>query len=141
MRDFGRADNLLASVRDRNPQLRVLPLDVTDRGSINKAVQTIVAETGGIYGVINNAGVGLRGYFEDLAAEEMRQVFEANVFGVTAVTKAVLPHMREAGRGRIIFISPVGGRIGSSGLARIALPSLPWRASVNHFFKSSLRWA
>jgi NAD(P)-dependent dehydrogenase (short-subunit alcohol dehydrogenase family) len=93
-----------------------LPLDVTDPESIRQAVQTIVTESGGIYGVINNAGIGLRGYFEDLSAEEIRQVFDANVFGVMAVTKAVLPYMREARRGRIILISSVGGRIGSLGV-------------------------
>ena len=70
-----------------------------------------------IYGVINNAGIGLRGYFEDLADEEIRQVFDANVFGVMAVTKAVLPYMRKARRGRIILISSVGGRIGSLGVS------------------------
>jgi NAD(P)-dependent dehydrogenase (short-subunit alcohol dehydrogenase family) len=117
VRDVSQADSLLASANERKTQLRVLPLDVTKGDSIVEAVQTIVAESGGIYGVINNAGVGLRGYFEDLADEEIRQVFEANVFGVMAVTKAVLPHMREAGRGRIIIISSIGGRIGSLGVS------------------------
>jgi NAD(P)-dependent dehydrogenase (short-subunit alcohol dehydrogenase family) len=117
MRDLRQTDSLHACAHDRNSQLRVLPLDVTDRESIDRAVQTIVAETGGIYGVINNAGIGLRGYFEDLGDEEIRQVFEANVFGVMAVTRAVLPHMREAGRGRVIFISSIGGRIGSLGVS------------------------
>jgi NAD(P)-dependent dehydrogenase (short-subunit alcohol dehydrogenase family) len=117
VRDVSHADSLLAAAHERKIQLRVLPLDVTDKDSIQKTVQTIVAEAGGIYGVINNAGVGLRGYFEDLAEQEIRQVFEANVFGVMAVTKAVLPYMREAGRGRIILISSIGGRIGSLGVS------------------------
>ena len=117
MRDLRQADGLLASARERNTQLRVLPLDVIDHDSIESAVRTILAENGSIYAVINNAGVGLRGYFEDLADEEIRQVFEANVFGVMAVTKAVLPYMREAGRGRIILISSIGGRIGSLGVS------------------------
>jgi NAD(P)-dependent dehydrogenase (short-subunit alcohol dehydrogenase family) len=94
----------------------VLPLDVTNRDSIQHAVQTIVTETGGIYAVINNAGIGLRGYFEDLADDEIRQVFDANVIGLMAVTKAVLPYMRQARRGRIILMSSVGGRIGSLGV-------------------------
>jgi NAD(P)-dependent dehydrogenase (short-subunit alcohol dehydrogenase family) len=117
VRDFSQADHLLALAHDRKTQLRVVPLDVTAEESIRKAVQTVLGETGGIYAVINNAGVGLRGYFEDLTEEEVRHVFEANVFGVMAVTKAVLPHMREAGRGRIILISSVGGRIGSLGVS------------------------
>ena len=117
MRDMSRSDALLASARNRNVQLNVLPLDVTDRASIQDAVDVIVKKSKGIYGVINNAGIGLRGYFEDLAEEEIRQVFDANVFGVMAVTRAVLPHMREAGRGRIVMISSVGGRIGSLGVS------------------------
>jgi NAD(P)-dependent dehydrogenase (short-subunit alcohol dehydrogenase family) len=80
-------------------------------------VQTIIAESGGIYGVINNAGIGLRGYFEDLDDADIRQMFDANLFGVMAVTRAVLPHMRKAKRGRILLISSVGGRIGSLGVS------------------------
>jgi len=116
VRDVDQADQLLALAHDRKASLRILPLDVTDKDSIARAVQVIIAECGAIYGVINNAGVGLRGYFEDLADAEIRQVFEANVFGVMSVTKAVLPHMRNAGRGRIILVSSIGGRIGSLGV-------------------------
>jgi len=114
--DLRQADELQALARDRNAPIRILAMDVRDRESIQRAVQTVVQESGGIYGVINNAGIGLRGYFEDLADEEIRQVFDANVFGLMAVTKAVLPFMREAGRGRIILMSSVGGRIGSMGV-------------------------
>ncbi len=115
-RDLRQAEELKALAAERNLPLRVLPLDVTDAESINHAVQTIVTESGGIYGVINNAGIGLRGYFEDLDDQEIRRLFDANVFGVMAVTKAVLPYMREARRGRIILISSVGGKIGSLGV-------------------------
>jgi NAD(P)-dependent dehydrogenase (short-subunit alcohol dehydrogenase family) len=116
-RDLRQAGELTETARQRNVQLRVLPLDVTDRESIDSAVQTIVAETGGIYGVVNNAGIGLRGYFEDLSADEIRKVFDANVFGVMSVTRAVLPYMRQARRGRVILISSVGGRIGALGVS------------------------
>ena len=116
VRDPGHADALHESAAERNLELSVLSLDVTDQDSIDQAVQTIVTESGRLYGVVNNAGIGLRGYFEDLSDDEIRQVFEANVFGLMAVTKAVLPHMREARRGRIILISSVGGRIGSLGV-------------------------
>lgn len=117
MRDLSQADSLQALVQSRNAKLKILPLDVTDKTNIQQAVQTIVAECGGIYSVINNAGIGLRGYFEDLADEEIRQVFEANVFGVMAVTREALPYMRQAKRGRIVLISSVGGRIGSLGVS------------------------
>jgi NAD(P)-dependent dehydrogenase (short-subunit alcohol dehydrogenase family) len=112
-RDVRQAEDLKAAARERNADVHVLPLDVTNLESIDAAVKTIVAESGGIYGVINNAGIGLRGYFEDLTAEEIQKLFDANVFGVMNVTRAVLPYMREAKRGRVILISSVGGRIGA----------------------------
>jgi len=116
-RDARQAHDLTTLAAERRVQLRVLPLDVTDVHSIQQAVQTVVTESGGIYGLVNNAGIGLRGYFEDLSDEEIRKVFDANVFGVMAVTRAVLPYMREARRGRIILISSVGGRIGALGVS------------------------
>jgi NAD(P)-dependent dehydrogenase (short-subunit alcohol dehydrogenase family) len=117
MRDASDAGSLLNDPRSSKGKLRVLPLDVTDTASIQRAVETIVAEAGGIYGVINNAGIGLRGYFEDLDSQDIRKMFDANLFGVMEVTRAVLPHMRQAKRGRILFISSVGGRIGSLGVS------------------------
>jgi NAD(P)-dependent dehydrogenase (short-subunit alcohol dehydrogenase family) len=117
MRDLSRKEPLEAEARGRGVELRVMQLDVTDAAGIETAVQAIASESGGIYGLVNNAGVGLRGYLEDLADDEIRRVFEANVFGAMAVTRAVLPHMRRARRGRIVFISSVGGRIGSLGVS------------------------
>jgi NAD(P)-dependent dehydrogenase (short-subunit alcohol dehydrogenase family) len=117
MRDTSEAGTLLGEARSRKGSLRVIPLDVTDKASIQKAVQTVISETGSIYGLINNAGVGLRGYFEDLDDEEIRRMFDANVFGVMEVTRAVLPYMRNAKRGRVLMISSVGGRIGSLGVS------------------------
>ena len=117
VRDMSFSESLLATARSRGVELKVLPLDVVDKASVADAVASIVAETGGIYGLINNAGVGLRGYFEDLDDHEIRRMFDANVFGAMAVTRTVLPHMRAAKRGRILLISSVGGRIGSLGVS------------------------
>ena len=116
MRDTRDAEPLLQAARSKNVQIKALALDVTDKKSIEAAVNSMVAETGDIYAVINNAGIGLRGYFEDLETEEIRHLFNANVFGVMEVTRAVLPHMRRAKRGRVLLISSVGGRIGSLGV-------------------------
>jgi NAD(P)-dependent dehydrogenase (short-subunit alcohol dehydrogenase family) len=117
VRDMSGADTLYSAAQSRKVQLNVMALDVTSKASVQNAIQTIVAESGSIYGVINNAGIGLRGYFEDLDDEDIRQMYDANVFGVMEVTRAALPHMRKAGRGRIILISSVGGRIGSLGVS------------------------
>lgn len=102
----------------RNVSLRILPLDVMDAASIEAAISTVLAESGNIFGAVNNAGISLRGYFEDCEDQEIRRVYDINVFGAMAVTRAVLPHMRAAGRGRLLYITSIGGRIAS--MARTA---------------------
>jgi NAD(P)-dependent dehydrogenase (short-subunit alcohol dehydrogenase family) len=111
--DLSQQDGVDAAAAERGVGLQVLQLDVTDHQSVQAAVDTVIEEAGSIYGLVNNAGIALRGYFEDLSEEEIRRVFEVNVFGTMAVTRAVLPHMRAARRGRIVTITSVGGRIGS----------------------------
>ncbi len=113
LRDLERRDALDEAAARRKVQLHVLQLDITNTADIDRAVRTVVERSGGIYGLVNNAGIGLRGYFEDLSEEEIRRVFEVNVFRTMAVTRAVLPYMRAARRGRIVIITSVGGRIGS----------------------------
>jgi NAD(P)-dependent dehydrogenase (short-subunit alcohol dehydrogenase family) len=117
MRDLSRREGLDAEAARRNVQLEVLALDVRDRASIRSAVDTVIAETGGFYGLVNNAGIALRGYFEDLSDAEIRRVFETNVFGTMAVTRAVLPHMRTARQGRVVIITSVGGKMATEGLS------------------------
>lgn len=112
----GRA-HLEEAAKQAQTEVQVLELDITDAESIQRAVQTVVGESGGLYGLINNAGVGLRGYFEDLGDDEIRRLFDANVFGTMAMTRAVLPVMRAARRGRIIIITSVGGKVASMGLS------------------------
>jgi NAD(P)-dependent dehydrogenase (short-subunit alcohol dehydrogenase family) len=116
-----RSSDHVAAVREaaaaRGVSLEVVGLDLTDQASIDQAVATTVADSGGIFGLVNNGGVGLRGCLEDVSDAEIRHVFEANVFGTIAVTKAVLPYMRAARRGRIVTMSSVGGRIATFGLS------------------------
>jgi NAD(P)-dependent dehydrogenase (short-subunit alcohol dehydrogenase family)/pimeloyl-ACP methyl ester carboxylesterase len=117
VRDPAMTADVEGAAAERGLDLRVLRLDLTDTGSIAAAVSTVVAETGGVFGLVNNGGLGLRGCLEDLSESEIRGLFEANVFGTIAATKAVLPHMRAAGKGRIVTISSVGGRISSFGVS------------------------
>jgi short-subunit dehydrogenase len=113
MRDLARRDRLDEEARRRGVEIQVLSLDVTDRSSIDRAVASAVLDGGALFGLVNNAGVQLRGYFEDVADDEVREIFETNVFGTMAVTRAVFSRMRKAGRGRIVIVSSIGGRIGS----------------------------
>jgi NAD(P)-dependent dehydrogenase (short-subunit alcohol dehydrogenase family) len=117
MRDLAKRETLDQAAASRGVQLQVLQLDITDSASIDSAVRTIVAECGGIYGLVNNAGIGLRGYFEDLSDAEIRQLFETNVFGTMAMIRAVLPPMRAARRGRVVIVTSIGGRLASIGVS------------------------
>ncbi len=116
--ETGQRAHVEAQAARRNLELRLSSLDVTDEASIEAAVRTVLAECGGLYALVNNAGISLRGYFEDCDEEEIRRTVEVNLFGVMAVTRAVLPHMCQSRRGRLIFMSSIGGRIGA--MARTA---------------------
>lgn len=107
---------LEAAAAARGVQFEVVKLDLTDGASIAAAVATVLEAAGGIYGLVNNGGIGLRGATEDCSEEEIRHLFETNVIGTIAVTKAVIPHMREAGHGRIVTVSSVGGRVSGFGV-------------------------
>jgi len=92
---------------------RVLPvgLDVTSPSEIAAAVAAARERFGRIDVLVNNAGYGLFGAFEEISNTDARQQFEVNVFGLFAVTRAVLPVMRAQGRGHILNVSSVGGRV------------------------------
>ena len=113
MPDLSRRAALDEEAACRGVQVQVLKLDIRDKDEVNAAVREVVERSGGIHALVNNAGIGVRGYFEDLSEEEIRSVFETNVFGTMAITRAVLPHLRAARRGRIVIVTSVGGRIGS----------------------------
>lgn len=112
----GQRPQVEAAAAERGVPLRVVEINITDETSIRAAVDTIVTEAGGIFGLVNNAGTRLRGCFEDLTDPEIRRLFDINVFGTMAVTRGVLPVMRKARQGRIVMITSVAGRIGSFGV-------------------------
>lgn len=125
----------------RQPQSRtlngftLLRLDVRDQDSVQDCVQTVIAQAGNINILINNAGISLSGAVEEASAEDARQLFETNFFGVIRVTNAVLPHMRQAKRGHIINISSLAGIIG--------VPYLGMYAASKHAlegYSTSLRY-
>lgn len=95
---------------------RIIPLemDVTDEGSIARALAVISDAGDGLYGVVNNAGISVFGPCEQVPDNEWRRQFETNVFGLMNVCRAVIPQMREARAGRIINISSVSGRVSTA---------------------------
>jgi NAD(P)-dependent dehydrogenase (short-subunit alcohol dehydrogenase family) len=86
-------------------------LDVTDKATIQSAVHAAIEKFGKIDVLVNNAGYGALGAFEAATAEQVKQQFDVNFFGLIAVTKAILPIMRQQRSGIIINVSSVGGRI------------------------------
>jgi NAD(P)-dependent dehydrogenase (short-subunit alcohol dehydrogenase family) len=89
----------------------VTKLDVTDKATIASAVTKALATFGQIDVLVNNAGYGALGVLEAASDEEIRRQLEVNLFGLIAVTKAVLPGMRQHRSGVIVNVSSMGGRI------------------------------
>ena len=89
----------------------VARLDVTDQTSIESAVNAAIEKFGAIDVLLNNAGYGAYGPLEAFPMDNIRRQFDTNVVGLIAVTKAVLPHMRERKSGVIANVSSVGGKI------------------------------
>jgi NAD(P)-dependent dehydrogenase (short-subunit alcohol dehydrogenase family) len=115
MRNLAKRDSIQSIADKQHLSIRVVQLDVTDENSIKSAIQSILSEAGRIDLLVNNAGYVLTGAFEDIGINEIKALYETNVFGVIRVTQAVLPIMRKQGSGRIINISSGAGRIGYPG--------------------------
>src|SRR5437763_6780553 len=96
---------------DQRAGVTFLPLDVTDDTSVAAAVGDVLARSGHIDVLVNNAGFGVAGAAEESSVEQARALFETNVFGLMRVTREVLPVMRAQGSGRIINVSSIVGLI------------------------------
>ncbi len=115
MRNLNKKENIKSLAEKEKLPLKMIELDVTDDGSVKNAIQSIKGEANRIDVLVNNAGYGVNGAFEDLAMEEIRAQYETNLFGVIRVTQAVLPIMRKQKSGIIVNISSGAGRFGYPG--------------------------
>ena len=112
MRDPGRAGDLERAAGEAGIDLEILPLDVADQDSVDRAFEGIHERHGRVDVLVGNAGIGVLGTLEELPLERIRQAMEVNFYGVVRTTQAVLPRMREAGTGRLIAVSSLGGVMG-----------------------------
>jgi NAD(P)-dependent dehydrogenase (short-subunit alcohol dehydrogenase family) len=115
MRDTARAQRLADAAKAAAVEVSTVQLDVTKSASIAAAVKSVEQQAGRIDVLVNNAGFGMGGFFEDVSLDEFREQFETNFFGVIALTQAVLPGMRARGHGRVINVSSIAGRMANPG--------------------------
>jgi len=108
-----RPDALAALARDARGRLEPVTLDVTDPASVAAARALVERRTGGrgLDVLVNNAGYALPGPLEALAERDLRELFDTNVFGLLAVTRAFVPAMRERGQGRVVNVGSIMGRV------------------------------
>ncbi len=105
----------LADLVEGRPHALALDLDVTDESQIEAAVKAAEAKFGRIDVLVNNAGYGYQAAIEQGEDAEIRAMFDANVFGLFAMTRAVLPGMRSRRKGHVINITSQAGFIGFPG--------------------------
>jgi len=118
----------------------LVEMDVTSEESVEAAVKSAIDAMGGLDTVFNNAGIGANGILECFTSDDIQKMFEVNVFGVQRLMRAVLPYLRQQGKGTIIHTSSCIGRVTTPFLAsysasKYALESLAegYRAELSGF--------
>jgi len=135
MRDLSKSAALTEEVTRRKGEIKLFKLDVRDKNSIKTVMTEVAAKYGNIDVLVNNAGYGIGGFFEDLTDEEMREQFETNFFGVQNVTRAAIPLMRQNKGSKIIMMSSRSAFSGSPALS--AYSATKWALEG---FAESLRY-
>jgi len=115
VRNPAKAGAVMEAAKKEGLSVAVAQLDVNDDYSVKRAVEKILGEKDRIDVLVNNAGYGLGGAFEDTSMEEVRAQYETNVFGLMRTMQAVLPAMRKQRSGTIVNISSGAGRLGYPG--------------------------
>jgi NAD(P)-dependent dehydrogenase (short-subunit alcohol dehydrogenase family) len=117
MRNIEKSADIQEIANKERLPLQVMQLDVNNDASIRNSIEKIESENERIDVLVNNAGYGLVGAFEDLSVEEIKLQFETNFFGVIRLTQQVLPIMRKQKLGTIVNVSSGAGRIGFPGMS------------------------
>ncbi len=107
-----KVDDLNNAVGIRNGNFLPLAVDIVSETSVEKAIAETISHFGRLDVVVNNAGYGQLGGLEELSAEEVRNNFDVNVFGLVHVVRKAMPHLRQQRSGHIFNISSVAGITG-----------------------------
>jgi len=111
MRNTSKGKEIEEARDSENLKIELLQLDVTDEASVNAAIDNVIAASGQIDVLVNNAGIGAHGPIEETDDDEMKEIFETNFFGALRVVRVVLPRMREKKAGTIVNVSSLAGRV------------------------------
>lgn len=106
-------DDLNNAVGTRSNNFLPLAVDIVSEASVEKAIAETISHFGRLDVVVNNAGYGQVGATEELSADEVRNNFEVNVFGLLHVVRKAMPHLRKQRSGHIFNISSIGGFTGN----------------------------
>jgi NAD(P)-dependent dehydrogenase (short-subunit alcohol dehydrogenase family) len=106
-------DDLNNAIGTRSNNFLPLAVDIVSEASVEKAIAETVNHFGRLDVVVNNAGYGQLGGIEELSADEVRNNFEVNVFGLLHVVRKAMPHLRKQRSGHIFNISSIGGITGN----------------------------
>lgn len=101
-------------------EIELFQADVSVRPDIEEVIHTIGHLPGGIHTLINNAGTGLTGKFEDIKIEDLRSLMDTNYWSAVYATQAALPYLKKSGKGHIGFVGSVGGYMGAIGYSSYA---------------------
>ncbi len=99
-------------VKTQPTDFKLLEMDVQNETSVYRAIAELINTEGKIDVLVNNAGLGIAGPLEETALDDIKNVFETNVFGIIRTCQAVLPYMRRQKNGHIINVSSIAGELG-----------------------------
>jgi NAD(P)-dependent dehydrogenase (short-subunit alcohol dehydrogenase family) len=113
------AEAVVAQIRKRGGKAKAYQADIADRPAVQRMIDGIVADHGGLNILVNNAGLAIRKPFKDTTPDEWRSQIDVNLMGVIHLCHAAAPHLEKGGHGRIIAIVGDSSRVGESGLSII----------------------
>ena len=134
-RSADEASAVVAEIEKAGGKAKAYQADLADRAAVQRMVDGVVADFGGLNILVNNAGLAIRKPFKETTPEEWRSQIDVNLMGAIHLCHAAAPHLEKGGEGRIIAVVGDSSRVGESGLSIVAAA----RAGVIGLIKSIAR--